>query len=246
MRLSDLIKILNFAVQLSVLMKKILFLIFCMITITAFAQSSKAYLELNTGLSLPVFTYSSNNLESGCFTQPGFTVSAETGIWLYKKWGFSILSGLQLHSVDVGLLGWEKIQADPFLKDLYIRSDPYRIIHIMAGPEYAFQIIDKLELDIQILAGVFFSRTPYQLYKPTYYMVGPEYYEITSSKDISFAYGGGLRLNYAITPCYDLSLKSDLLTSNAAFDFSTSTGIRTEYRTISMVNISVGLVLHLF
>ena len=159
-----------------------------MITITAFAQSSKAYLELNTRLSLPVFTYSSNNLESGCFTQPGFTVSAETGIWLYKKWGFSILSGLQLHSVDVGLLGWEKIQADPFLKDLYIRSDPYRIIHIMAGPEYAFQIIDKLELDIQILAGVFFSRTPYQLYKPTYYMVGPEYYEITSSKDISFAY----------------------------------------------------------
>ena len=33
------------------------------------------------------------------------------------------------------------------------------------------------------------SSTPYQLYKPTYQLLGDKFYEITPARDISFAYG---------------------------------------------------------
>jgi hypothetical protein len=236
----------NFAISKEFLMKKTLFLILFLSSITLFAQTHHAYFELKSGMSLPVLDYSSNNLETGCFTEPGITFSLEAGMKIYKQWGVSIQSGFQLHSVDVGLLGWEKMQADPFLEDLYIRSDPYRIIHIVAGPDYSFPFHNKFNLDLKLLGGVFFSRTPYQLYKPTYFMVGPPYYEITSSSDISFAYGGGARFRYAITSCYEVSMQGEFLSSQVAFPFQSASTSRIENKTISFVNISAGLVLYLF
>ncbi len=236
----------NFALSIEFLMKKTLFLIFYLCGITLFAQTHRTYLELKSGLSLPILDYSSNNLETGCFTQPGFTTSLEAGMKIYKRWGVTLQSGFQLHGVDVGYLGWEKIQVDPFLEDVYIRSDPYRIIHIVGGPEFCLPLYNKFNFDLKLLGGVFFSRTPYQLYKPTYFMVGPPYYEITSSSDISFACGGGARIRYAITNCYEVSLQGEFLSSQAAFPFQTASTSRIENKTITILNISAGLVLYLF
>lgn len=226
-------------------MKRVIILL--MFTLTGqqiWAQ--QAGLEVKSGISLPLFAYSSNNLEDGCFTLPGLSVSAATDVRLWHQLGLKIEGGFQMHSVDVGVLGWEKIQADPFLTDLFIRSDPYRIIHLVAGPDYSFQIIEKLTLDVSATAGVFFSRTPYQLYKPVYYMLGPDYYEITQAKDISFAWGAGFSLRYALTESYDISLGADYLQSDAAFLFNTSNGLRTDRRTISYLNCTAGVVFHLF
>ena len=75
----------NFALSIEFLMKKTLFLIFYLCGITLFAQTHRTYLELKSGLSLPILDYSSNNLETGCFTQPGFTTSLEAGMKIYKR-----------------------------------------------------------------------------------------------------------------------------------------------------------------
>ena len=224
--------------------KPILLALLMLFSIYILAQ--KACLEVKSGISIPLFAYSSKNLADGCFTQAGLTVTADADIKLWHQLGLKLESGLQLHTVDVGYLGWEKVQADPFLTDLYIRSDPYRIIHLMAGPSYSMPVLKKLNLDVSATAGVFFSRSPYQLHKPVYYMIGPDYYEITQSKDISFAWGGGFRLRYAITDSYEISVGSDYLQSAAAFGFITSNGLRIDKRTISFLNCTAGVVFHLF
>lgn len=224
--------------------KNILLALFVLFGVNIRAQ--KACLEMKSGLSIPLFAYSSNNLADGCFTQPGLTVTADAGIKLWQQLGLKLEGGIQLHTVDVGNLGWEKVQADAFLSDMYIRSDPYRIIHLMAGPDFSMPVMKKLNLDLSATAGAFFSRSPYQLYKPVYFMIGPDYYEITQSKDISFAWGGGFRLRYGITDSYEVSVGADYLQSAAAFGFNTSNGLRIDKRTISFLNCSAGVVFHLF
>jgi hypothetical protein len=224
--------------------KSLILVLFTLIGVRIWAQQAK--LEVRTGISLPLFAYSSYNLEEGCFTLPGLSVTAATDIHLWHRLGLKLEGGLQMHPVDVGVLGWEKVQADPFLTDMFIRSDPYRIIHLVAGPNYYFPVMEKLKLDVSAFGGVFFSRTPYQLYKPVYYMVGPDYYEITPSKDISFAWGAGFRLRYAITDSYELSAGADYMQSAAAFGFNTSNGLRIDNRTISYLNTTAGVVFYLF
>lgn len=226
-------------------MKILSFFLVCLISGLT-ARSQQAYFELKAGTSFPVFAYSSNNLKKGCFTQTGLGVSAEADLRLWQHWGLQLQSGLQLHSVDVGLLGWEKMKNDVFLQDLYIRSDPYRIIHLVGGPAYHQAFFKKFNLDISLLGGVFFSRSPYQLYKPVYFMSGPPFYEITPSRDIGFAWGGDCGLSYAITDCYDIGLSATFLQSDVDFRFRTANGIRVDERMISFLNVSLGLVLHLF
>ncbi len=224
--------------------KTLFFLLFCLFLLKLEAQ--KAVFSLHSGISNPLFTYSSSVLGESCFTQPGLFVSAEGAYFPDKRWGWNIGSGLQWHPVEVGVLGWEKVKADPFLQDLYIRSDPYRIIHLVTGPAFRMDLPWHLKLGLNVVGGVFFSQTPYQLYKPVYFMIGPDYYEVTPSKDLSFAWGGGAELQYAVTPYYDLSFVLNFMHSDAAFGFNTANGLRIDKRSISMLNAGVGVVFHLF
>jgi hypothetical protein len=56
----------------------------------------------------------------------------------------------------------------------------------------------------------------------------------------------GARIRYAITNCYEVSLQGEFLSSQAAFPFQTASTSRIENKTITILNISAGLVLYLF
>lgn len=223
-----------------------LFLLSCLfITIVGQTQTYSGHLQLRSGLSVPLFEYSSNTLKSGCFTNPGLTTSVAISGKVYKHWNFVVQSGLQLHPVSVGLLGYYKVLDDPFLLDVTIRSAPYTIIHLVGGPEFSYNVSKKTFINAAIYSGTFLSTTPHQIYKPTYYMVGPEFYEISSASDLSFAYGAGLTIGYQITPCYEIAIVSDILRSKAGFNFISQNGVRTDWRQITMLNISASLMLKL-
>ena len=228
-------------------MKRSLFILpFLLFSIQLCSQPLQVQLAIQSGLCLPVFDFAATNLETGSFALPGFTGSVEAKMVLNNKWTGFIQGGLELNPIDVGLLGYEKVQADPFLEDLYIRSDPFKVIHLMAGTGYQTGIGKNFSLEGQLSAGVFFSSTPYQLYKPTYQLLGDKFYEITPAKDISFAYGANLRLMYEVTPCYQLALTNQFMHSKASYDFMNGQTLRTDVRNISLWNISFSLILRLF
>jgi hypothetical protein len=224
-------------------MKKGILILFVFCSFVAHAQ--KGVLELKAGTSIPMFAYASKQLNWGCFTEPGLTVSAEANALIWKQFGVNLLAGMQLHSVDVAVLGWETVQADPFLDSIYTRSDPYRIFHLAIGPDYSVLVGDRLTFGLKAFAGVFFSQSPYQLYKPVYNEPGPSFYEVTPSKDISYGWGTGLDVKYKLSNCYEIVLGGDYMQSAASFTFKTKTGYRTDDRWICFINVSAGLVLHL-
>lgn len=222
----------------------LLLLLLLKITIAS-AQINTFQLSLQSGIAIPVFDFSSTNLEKGSFALPGFTGSAEIN-WIHNNlWGVSISSGIQLNPIAVGILGYEKVKADPFLEDLYIRSDPFKVVHIMAGPSYTSRISKSFSLMAQLKGGVFLSYTPYQLYKPDYFQTGPPYYEITTSKDLSFAYGAGVHLNYEISPCYSVGIGTEIMSSKAAFQFKSGQSVRTDNKSISLWNNNLTLTINL-
>ncbi len=228
-------------------MKRYLFLLLLMVSHSLlYSQPLQVELTIQSGVSLPLSDFAGTNLEKGSFALPGFSGSVEATVVLKDKWTGFIQGGLQLNPIDVGYLGYEKMQADPFLQDIYIRSDPFKVIHLLAGPGYQTKISKSFLVEGQLAGGVFFSATPYQLHKTKYFLTGPPFYEITTSRDISFAYGANVRFIYKVTPWYQIGINNQFIQSRASFDFETGTGIRTDHRNISLWNISFSLIVKLF
>lgn len=228
-------------------MKRLLFLPILLFNLHfLYSQPIQVQLALQSGLSVPLLDFSATNLQKGSFALPGFTGSAELKVLLNDNWGGYVQAGLNLNPIAVGILGYEKVQSDPFLKDVYIRSEAFKVIHFMAGPSYQARVWKSFLIEGQLSAGMFYSTTPYQLYKPDYHMASVPYFEITSAYDYSFAYGAGIRLIYDITPCYQIAITNQLMHSQAKFDFFTGVNTRTDVRNITLWNTSLTLALKLF
>jgi opacity protein-like surface antigen len=205
------------------------------------AQKHPSFIGIRGGASFPFGKYHEKNLDGGSFTLTGFNVSTE-GAWFFNpKFGVGAAAGINFHPVDVGYLGWEKVQADPFLEDVYIRSEPYKIVTAMAGFYTQLPIKGKLSFTGKLLGGLFWGQTPYQLYKPKYFMVGPSYFEITPATDWKFSWQAGIGLRYDISPCFGLVLDGEILYDKLSFNYKTGSGTRTDERIISFINTTLGI-----
>lgn len=194
------------------------------------------------GLSQPMFDYASPSLSKGCFTQSGLQLETVASMNVFRQWWWDVRFVAQMHPVDVERLGYERVIDDPFLVDTYIRSEPYRHLGLLTGPGFMFDNGHWWYAQASLMAGLMQSKTPYQLHKPTYFMTGPEYFEISSATDYAIAYGGELAAGWKVTPCYHLRLSASFLHTEMNFRFLTSGGIRTDNRRISTLNLSAGLV----
>ncbi len=209
------------------------------------AQNMASFIGLHGGLSIPVGEYKAKNLENGSFTLPGFNIGIE-GSWYFKKYlGIGGQFGFNLHPVDVLALGYEKVNADPFLLDLTIRSEPYQIITGAAGLFGKWDLLKILSLSGKLLGGVMWAKTPYQLYKSEYFLTGPDYYEITSAKDRNFAVIVGAGLTVNVSSCIAFRAGGEFVYSRMIFGFNTASGNRYENRTISFINTTLGLIIFL-
>jgi hypothetical protein len=207
------------------------------------AQEKPSFVAIRSGVSLPFGEYHEKSLDGGSFTLTGFNVSAE-GAWFFNpKFGIGASVGVNMHPVDVQLLGYEIVQSRPDLEDLYTRSNPYLIITSMGGLYVQFPVKKKLSFTGKALCGLLYGETPYQLYKPEYTMgAGPGYYEITPSKDWKFSWQAGVGLRYDITPCYALVFDTEMVYDQLTFGFYTPAGtVRNDVRTISFFNATLGV-----
>lgn len=206
-----------------------------------FGQEKPSFVSLQGGMSLPLGKYSQKSLDEGCFTLPGLTTGLE-GAWFFSPhYGVGASAFINWHPVDVGYLGYEKVIKDPFLEDVYIRSESYRVITGMIGPFCSFQLKNKLHFSGKLLGGLMRAKTPWQLYKPDYFMVQTIWYEITPAIDWNYSFQAGADLTYDITSCYGIVLSNNIFYSKLAFRFNTSTETIVNERVFSFVNTTIGI-----
>jgi hypothetical protein len=217
-----------------------------LIAINLSAQEKPSFISINAGTSIPVGGFSSKELPDGSFAQAGLSVTLD-GAWFFKPWlGMGGNAGLYMNPVDVVTLGYEKALSDPFINEAYIRSDPYAVTSLYAGVYFQFPVVQRLSVTAKALGGMIYARTPYQLYKADYYMIGYQWFEVTSSGDYegSFLVGAGFR--YDLKNCLGITLNSDFTYNQCDFDFVMPDGsTRTDQKVISIVNVSLGLLIRL-
>lgn len=85
--------------------------------------------------------------------------------------------------------------------------------------------------------------TAYQLYKPTYFGAGPDYFEITSSKDNKFFLEPGIGIQYKLSSSLALKAETELISRKMTFGFATWQGMRYDIKQISYVNTVLALVI---
>lgn len=224
-------------------MKKIVLpLLLIFIGYVPHAQKASSYVSLNTGVSLPLGKFSSKTLDGGSFALAGWNSNVEGAWFFYKDLGAGLQLGYSAHPVDVRSLGYEKVQNDPFLMDLYIRSDPYRQISLAGFFLYSFSITDKLSLTPKAGGGFLYGSSPYQLYKPEYFMVSSKWYEITSTNDMGGYFMAGATFRYPLSGCLDVVLSGEYGYGVLKYRFLTGSGdIREDVHHAMTLNILAGI-----
>ena len=227
------------------LLRSIIFIGFGLSILCTSAQDKPSFVGLRTGVSIPFSKYAAKDLDEGSFTQAGFNVAID-GAWFFKpKFGVGGAVGLNLLPVDVASLGRARVDKDPFLSSVVIRSEPWKIIIAMIGPYFQFPISSKFSFSAKLLGGLLYGKTPYQLYKPDYYLLPDDWAEITPATDMKFSWQTGIGIVYNLNTCIDLALDADLFYDKLAFGFNSSTGYYTDERTIAMINTTLGLRINL-
>lgn len=222
----------------------VLLLAFILAPVSLNAQHLR--LDFRPTLSVPLGDFSSKYLDGGSFALTGF--SGGIGLQMSIKSGFSvrIQAAAARHAIDVSALGYEKVQQDPFLEDVYIRSEAFSNNMLLTGPVYSLNLAEKISLETSLLAGLAQSQTPYQLYKPKYFLTGPAFYEITTATDYSFIWGVSTVFMIDFGRCYQLGFSAEWLRTKAVFRFDSASGFRNDERVISLLNLGLAFSVKLF
>lgn len=217
----------------------LLFILFS--TLSVKAQEYPSFVSIRSGVSIPLGDYASKELDGGSFARPGFNVTLG-GAWFFKpKFGVEATASMNLHPVDVASLGRSRVDADPFLLDVTIRSDPYLIVSTMVGPAAQLPLGGRFSIKGKFLCGLLYGKTPYQLYKPEYFGVSAPWAEITSAQSWKLSWQAGIGLAYYLS-CVGFVFDTEIIHDQLEFMFNTSGGgVRTDKRMIYIINTTLGL-----
>jgi len=228
-------------------MKKILLLaLIVYIPQISFTQEFRSYIGMGTGVSVPVGKFASKTLNGGSFALPGLNVNVD-GAWLfYKGLGAGLRATYYAHPVDVRSLGYEKVTNDPFLLDVTIRSEPYKVLTLVGFAQYSLDILKRFYVTPRIGGGMIYGISPYQLYKAEYYLIGSRWFEITSTWDLAGYFSTGGEFCYQISGCIDLTLKVEYGYGKLKYRFLTGTGdIREDIHQFMVLDALAGFKLKL-
>jgi hypothetical protein len=221
------------------------FLIFIAQSVCA-QENSRLWAGIRSGVSLPLGAYRQSPDENGGFATTGFTVMAEAAWFFSKHLGAGLSASYNLHTVDVAALGRFRMNHDPFLSNIIIRSDPYLMVTAMPGLYFRYPISQRFTAKADVHAGLLYGRTPYQLFKPDYYLLPDTWQEKTSAQDYKFSWMAGASLQYQASPCIALVVAADVCADQLQFNFVTGSGKRTDTLKMAFVNLSAGIYISIF
>jgi hypothetical protein len=228
-------------------MKKIFLICFSVLSLAITAQDRPAFISLAAGPSFPVGGYKgTEKLTEDGFALTGFNINLE-GAWYFLPWmGIGASSGLTINPVDAETLGNGYLESSEFLDKLVIRSDPYLSLAFYPGLFFRFPLAEKISLTAKATAGLMYSRTPYQLFKAEYYLIGKNWFEVTSAGDYEFSFMAGAGVSYDLTDRIGLLLQGDFTYNEMDFTFLTSGDVeRTDLKVFSWINLTGGILVRL-
>lgn len=224
----------------------ILFLMMIFLSLQGFAQEKNSFFSVNTGVAIPLGNFKAQSVANGSFALPGINVSAEGAWYLKEHFGVGAEIGMELNPIDASSLAKATLKSDPFLTNLTIRAEAFQVVHGGLGLFTHWEIYHKLSLTAKVLGGMIWGKTPYQLYKPTYFGAGPDYYEITSSKDHEYFVEPGLGLQYKFNSSVGFQITSEYITRKMGYGFINTDGsYKVEYKQVDIINTLAGLVIYL-
>lgn len=226
--------------------RKLLIIVAVIFSLITNAQETKLSISLRGNLSTPFGVYAGNDIDNSSFTQSGISFGSELTWHINQKLGLVIDFNQAFHPVNASELGAAMVYDDPFLTDMYIRTESYSLTTFMIGAVYKLKINNKISVNPKLLIGGMYGKTPYQLFFPEYYLVGPDYFTITSSRDYGIAFKGGGNIIYAFNKYVSMDLNIDLTYSKLKFGFNNYSGLIYKERDILFTNIGLGLVLKVF
>lgn len=201
---------------------------------------------ITSGISLPLGEFSKNELSEGSFAKTGLSLGLKMEYGLNKKINIYSEINFLLHPVDASALATAEVADDPFLLDLYVRSDPFSSYNALVGISHSLSINQKFKLMPNIGAGWMWAKTPYQLYKPEYYLVGPDFFEKTSAKDNSFVWKIGFDASYEFNKFVAIQIDASYYNSSMKFLFSNYSNTYEKKILFQYVDVKLGLVISLF
>lgn len=230
-------------------MKKILFVITLFISTSLFAQNaqlnSKIYFNLKSGVAIPLGDFSKGILDTGAFADPGFYAGIE-GVWMiFDRLGLTVSADITMNPIRVSDLGYERMQVDPFLVDLWVRSDPFKLISSYGGLTYSSELFDRININTSVSFGFMYGETPYQILYSEYFLIGSDYYIITSAGSYGFAYKFDANIEYELRPDWSIFISTAYQHSKLKFKFYSGSGDRYENKKIDLLNLSFGVRLKL-
>lgn len=225
---------------------RIVLLVLIFISISGVAQERDSFFALNGGMAFPMGNFKAQNLQNGSFALPGIHIGAE-GAWFFKKhFGVGGEIGIGYHYPDASAEATAKVKADPFLSTLTIHAEAFQIYHAAVGLYFRWELIRHLSFTAKVLGGMLWASTPYELDKPTYFGAGPDFYEITPSKDHQYFAGPGIGFQYRFNSSVGLQLGAEYLNREMHFGFFNADGSTSvENRKINLINTFLGLVIYL-
>lgn len=226
------------------MLKQIIFLIILVFVISLNSIGQSSYFTVKTAYSLPLGEYASYELDGGAFAYTGLSLGVDGAWYFHKNIGIGADLSYSLHSVDAVALATETLYAseDPFLNDLYVRSDPYKVLSMNLGLVYNFHITDKLSLEPRFLVGLMMAWTPFQLYEAEYYLLPDDYFKKTTSRDENFSIKTGLAVKYDLSPCLMIKVAGEYSYGKMNFGFTNSSGPYIQELKISYLDMGMGIV----
>jgi hypothetical protein len=217
--------------------------LFILLSLGARSQSHKnLIISLNGGVSLPFGDFSGTTLYKDSFAKTGVSLGGDATWFFHRYLGVSLSFSQSNNPIDVTTLTIEKLNDDPFLQELSIRSESFTSTVITAGIYGRWAFGENFTVYGKVMAGLLRSQTPYQLYRTTYFELGPTYYEITSSRDDAFVVVPGIGGMYLFKRGLGVKLDADYVGRKMTFPFQTSNGMRYDEREVRYIQIMIGLV----
>lgn len=204
-------------------------------------NTNKFNIRVNTGPALALGQLASQHFDTGGYALSGNSYIAE-GIWYFRPvLGVGVaVSGTSFPFAD-GAYAHDKVNSDPSMETLYLKSDAYRVRTLTIGVYYSKHIWGKFSATGKISGGLLWARTPDHLFSASYYTVPNFAYKITPSRSTKATFQPGLACQYQLFEQVGLSLNADYTLAFSAFGFQTGTTSYVKKLTFSYLNTMIGI-----
>lgn len=206
------------------------------------AQNAKKFnIRINTGPALALGQLASQHFDTGGYALSGNSSAAE-GIWYFlPALGVGVTASATSFPFADGAYSHDKVDSDPFMETLYLKSDAYRVRTLTLGAYYRKHISGKFWATGKISGGLLWARTPDHLFSASYFTVPNKAYKITPSRSTKPTFQTGLACQYQLFEQVGLSLNADYTLSYSAFGFQSGKTFYVKKLTFSYLNTMIGI-----